>query len=280
MSCTRSAFVKQMKDWVGLKESNGSHKKIIDIYNTINPLPRGYKLQYTDAWCAGTVSAAAVTCKATDIIPVECSCSRMISKAKNMGIWKENDAYVPMPGDIMMYDWDDSGRGDNTGAPEHVGVVEKVVGKTITIIEGNYSNSVKRRYLQVNGKYIRGYIVPKYNLVAEDKEPEEVVVKGYRPTVLQWQKAAIADGFKFPKYGADGKWGAECVSVSKKAVVKKRIRYTNKYLTKIVQQVVGVKVDGCCGKDTDAAIRKWQRDNGLTADGSVGPDTWKKMLGV
>ena len=40
-----------------------------------------------------------------------------IEKAQAMGIWQENDAYVPQIGDIIMYDWDDNGNGDNTGWP-------------------------------------------------------------------------------------------------------------------------------------------------------------------
>ena len=182
MSCKRSEIVKQAQEWVGLNESDGSHKKIIDIYNAIIPLPVGYKLKYTDAWCAGTVSAAAQVCNATDIIPTECSCPRMITKAQSMGIWVESDDYIPSPGDIVMYDWDDSGNGDNKGGADHVGIVEKVVDNTIAVIEGNYSNSVKRRYLQVNGKYIRGYIVPKYDdggAVADPAPAEPTPIEEY-----------------------------------------------------------------------------------------------------
>ena len=32
-----------------------------------------------------------------------------------MGCWQENDAYVPSPGDAILYDWQDNGIGDNTG---------------------------------------------------------------------------------------------------------------------------------------------------------------------
>ena len=98
--------------------------------------------------------------------------------------------------------------------------------------------------------------------------------------VLAWQKAAIADGFKFPRYGADGKWGSECISVAREAVIKKRDRYAFKNLTKIVQTAVGVTADGLCGPATDKAIRAYQKKHGLTADGSVGLKTWQAILGV
>lgn len=98
--------------------------------------------------------------------------------------------------------------------------------------------------------------------------------------VKEWQNAAIADGFKFPKYGADGVWGAECESVAKVAVCKKRLTYTNRNLTKIVQRKVGVKADGMFGKDTDRAVRNYQKANGLAVDGCVGINTWKKILGI
>lgn len=100
------------------------------------------------------------------------------------------------------------------------------------------------------------------------------------PTVLEWQKAAIADGFKFPKYGDDGVWGDECISVATKAIVKRRTSYIYKNLTMLVQRVVGVTVDGLCGSETDAAIKKYQMQCGLIADGAVGINTWKKILRV
>jgi len=99
-------------------------------------------------------------------------------------------------------------------------------------------------------------------------------------TVKEWQAAAIADGFKFPKYGADGKWGAECEGVAKKAIAKKSILYTNKNLTKLVQRVVGVTIDGKFGNDTKNALMGYQKLHGLVADGVCGINTWKCILGV
>lgn len=98
--------------------------------------------------------------------------------------------------------------------------------------------------------------------------------------VLEWQKAAIVDGYKFAS-GADGIWGSECEAVAKKAVCKKlTIGYKNKNLTKIIQKAVGVNPDGKYGKDTKAAVMKWQKAKGLKADGVVGLKTWKKILEV
>ena len=169
----RQKIVAIMQGWVGRKESDGSHKPIIDIYNSMTPLPRGFRMPYTAAWCAATVSAAAIKAEYTDIIPRECSCYYMIEAYKKLGRWQENDAYIPSPADVIFYDWQDSGKGDNTGAADHVGMVEKVSGGKITVIEGNYNDAVKRRTLEVNGRYIRGYGLPNYTSKA-DTQPSAV----------------------------------------------------------------------------------------------------------
>lgn len=158
----REAIVSEAISHIGVKEGTVLHHKIIDRYNSRKPLPRGYAVKYTDPWCATFISYLAIVMGYTDIIPVECGCPQMITIAKQMGIWVEDDSYVPKPGDIVLYDWQDSGSGDNTGTADHIGIVEKVVGRTETVIEGNYQDSVKRRELAVNGRYIRGYIVPRY----------------------------------------------------------------------------------------------------------------------
>ncbi len=157
----RNKIVNQAIAWLGRKESDGSHKVIVDTYNQIKPLPLGYKLKYTDSWCAGFVSAAAHKCGLDRYYPLECSCPRMIELAKKMDIWVENDAYEPSIGDWVLYDWQDYGSGDDKGTPDHVGMVASVSGKNLKIIEGNYSDSVRYRTITVNAQYIRGYVVPK-----------------------------------------------------------------------------------------------------------------------
>ena len=170
--------IEQARAWFGKKESDGSHKEIIDIYNAHLPLARGYKVKYTDSWCATFVSAVAIKLGYTDIIPTECSCQRMIDSFKAINRWVENENRTPKPGDIIFYDWEDSGAGDNTGWSDHVGIVVSVSGKVITIIEGNYNNAVMFRDMAVNGRYIRGYGVPDYdmhtNTISPQKSVEEI----------------------------------------------------------------------------------------------------------
>lgn len=141
-------------------KGDSAHKWVVDTYNSIEPLPRGYKLQNKDPWCASTVSAVFHSLGYDDL--AECSCPMMVQKAKSLGIWKENDDYTPETGDVIMYDWQDDGKGDNMGNPDHVGIVVKVTDKKITVREGNKSNSVGNRTIDINGKFIRGFIVPPY----------------------------------------------------------------------------------------------------------------------
>ena len=163
---TRKAMTDLAVSLVGLNEMDGSFKQIIDIYN--KGRGKAPKMDYKSAWCATFVSALAIRLGYTDIIPVECSCGRMIELAKKMGIWQEKDDYVPKPADIVMYDWNDSGKGDNTGWPDHVGIVTEVADKRMKVVEGNKSNAVGTRSISVNSKYLRGYITPKYD---EDETP-------------------------------------------------------------------------------------------------------------
>lgn len=167
---SRKAVVDLVKSWVGRNETDGSFKEIIDIYNSFaGALPRGLKMSYDWAWCAVTWSALAIKLGYTDIMPIEMSCYYLIEAAKKMGCWVEDDSYIPSPGDGILYDWNDDNKGDNIGSPDHIGTVERVSDGYIIVIEGNYSNSVKRRSILVNGKFIRGFIVPKYTNDEVDK---------------------------------------------------------------------------------------------------------------
>ena len=159
----RKALVDTACGWVGVREDDRSHHFIIDLYNSITPLPQDYRVTYDDAWCAAFVSAAALESGMTDIIPPECSCSRQIKLFQDLGRWEEDDGYQPLPGDIIYYDWDLSRSIDCTGWPEHVGIVVGTYGPYIRVVEGNMDDGFAGyRTIIQNDWCIRGYGLPDY----------------------------------------------------------------------------------------------------------------------
>ena len=166
-------------------KGEAGHQKVLDVYNSQCPLPRGYKLQSKDPWCASTVSAVFIM-NGYDAIS-ECSCIMMVQKAKDLGIWIEDDAYVPQIGDVIMYDWQDKGDGDNEGTPDHVGIVIKVDKNKIVVREGNKNKTLGNRDVTVNSVTIRGYITPPY----EDDSGllDEEVINVSTPTEKSQEKA-------------------------------------------------------------------------------------------
>ena len=243
MAKLASKVVNQAVKWLGRNEANGTHKAIIDIYNSHKPLARGYAVKYSDEWCATFVSAIAVKLGYTDIIPTECSCNKMIDLFKKLGRWKENENRKPKAGDIIFYDWQDSGYGDNRGSSDHVGIVEKVSGDTITIIEGNCNERVARRTLKVNNRYIRGYAVPKY-----DAEPKKEVVSKNETTtkksITTVAKEVIADkwgkGEERKKRLKNAGYDADKVQAKVNELMKKE-NTTKKSITAIAKEVIAGK---------------------------------------
>lgn len=211
---------------------------------------------------------------------------------KNKKQWKTKN---PKVGDVIFF--------KNSTRICHVGLVVKVDDNYVYTIEGNTSGAsgVVRNGGMVYGlkKYalgyskIAGYGRPAYD-VEDDKSKNETPKKetstksetttkktsNKSNKIKEWQKAAIADGFKFPVCGADGEWGSECEFVARKAICKKRTTYKYKNLTKIVQKAVGATVDGKFGNDTRKYVIRWQEKNGLSADGVIGLDSWRKILGI
>ena len=158
----RLRIVQQAESWLGTREGDELHQEIMDIYNSHEPLAQGYEIGLDDDWCAAFGSVAAIQCGMTEIIPTECGCERQIGLFEDWGCWVEDDDYIPLPGDYIFYCWSDKGVGDCTGWSNHVGIVAGTAGGFIKVIEGNYDDSVKIRYIPVNAKGIRGFGVPDY----------------------------------------------------------------------------------------------------------------------
>ena len=193
---TVNDILKIFQSWIGLNEYDGSFRQIIDIYNSHKPLARGYKVQYTDAWCDATVSAAFIKANAVSAIGgTECGVQEHIQLFKKAGIWLGRTK--PQSGDLICYDW----KGD--GYADHIGIVESVNGSTITTIEGNYQDSVKRRVILYNDAQICGYARPKYDSSSNEitaSEPADKFDKSIAGTYVTKQDANMRNGASSKKY--------------------------------------------------------------------------------
>lgn len=160
-----------MRSWIGYSEANGKFRQIIDLYNSHLPLARGYAVQYTDEWCDTAVSAAAIQAGCVDLIGTECGCEKHIEIFKEKGIWIEDGTIVPLPGDIILYNWDCQVQ-PNDGYSDHIGYVESVSGQMITVMEGNYNEEVAGEVIQ--GKYGNG-----------EERRKKLCDMGYDPDAVQ-----------------------------------------------------------------------------------------------
>lgn len=203
----RKRIVNTAKSYIGTVGGSSNHSDILHFFNSVKP--QGYTAKKNDPWCSEFVSACAIQTfgkkDAITYFPLSASCPRMVKEAKAKSIWVEKDSFTPSPGDFILYDWDDSGKGDNTNSPDHVGIVEKVKDGVITVIEGNVSDKCKRRNIKVNGKYIRGFVTPHY---------ERIKNKSYKKTTNEIVKEVL-----------NGDWGNG--ATRKKALTSSGYDYNN-----------------------------------------------------
>lgn len=278
----RARVCSQAWAWKGKREADNSYWPIIEIYNSIKPLPRGYKMQRGDAWCAATVSALAQILGLTAWIFPECSCPKMITLYQAAGRWMEDDSYLPQPADVIFYDWQDDGVGDCTGTADHVGVVVEVDGETITVMEGNCGHKVATRQLQHNGRYIRGFGLPDYAAAAsainghedpEDEPPAELVPVSGSDMPATVSMPALPAGWHYvPLPDLQIGDGGE------DSPLEEAVRALQ-YLLKGRGFDVGFwGCDGDFGRKTESALGKYQRDRGIECDGIAGPETWGKLI--
>ncbi len=254
----REKVVATAKAWIGYNEADGSHRQIVDVYNSHRPLARGYALKYTDAWCAGFVSAVAIKLGLTDIMPTEVGVGEMIKLYQRLGRWKESDSYIPKPGDVIMYAWGDNGVGDCTSGASHVGIVVSCDGKIITVIEGNKSDAVGYREIAVNGRYIRGFGLPDYASKATEAEPETPA-----PTPAPGKEETVKMDLRMLKRGMSG-------NDVRAAMLLMKDKGYYPYTIPATDKLFGPKME--------AGVRKMQAEHNLGVDGMIGHNSWTYLL--
>ena len=261
---------------LGVKEGSAEHRMIIDKFNASGLCSR-YKMTTLDAWCATFVSFLFIVTKLAGkpgsgalFQCCECSCARMIDLAKEQKIWNENDAYIPKPGDIILYHWRDSGKGDDKGTPNHVGVVQYVKDSYIYVIEGNYQDAVGIRKIAVNGRFIRGFICPKYSsFSSKDKSTAST----QKMAETDAQEARKPYPYKYPALPPRGyfKFGDGYLQYRGFATQVRRVQ-------KLVSWITGIALteDGAYGQKTEDTVKKAQKVLGIKPDGLFGSDTLAK----
>lgn len=161
MSKTSREYLSTGGKYLGCKEGDKNHKKIVDIFNSSKL--KTFSISYTDAWCAAFISAIAIECDCTDIIPISANCDEMYKKGLVIGISIPKDTWIPKVGDIIFYDWNLNGELD------HVGVVENKNGNNIHVLEGNKNDSVSYRDINYKNGTITKIIRPRYKTETKKK---------------------------------------------------------------------------------------------------------------
>ena len=263
------------KAWLGRKEADGSHREIIDVYNA-GRVPGSYAMKYEDPWCAAFVSAVGMKAGCGDIIIPNVACDPMIGAYEACGGWREEDDFAAQAGDLIFYDWQDSGAGDNRGSSDHVGLVVDNDGRTLTIIEGNCSDMVKYRTIPVNGKNIRGFAVPDYRRKAAQLQtvtggdvpldPEPVEIEPLRPDAdadPDPQQPEQLCTVRLPVLRED--CVGEGVRNAQRLLIDRRYSCGGSWSTVYRRELP----DGDYGPVTKSAVRQFQESRGLTATGVI-----------
>jgi hypothetical protein len=249
----------------------------------------------TGPWCDMFVSWCANQAGVANVIGKYAYCPYHVACFKKKGWW-HGPEYKPQAGDIVFF--------ASRGVACHVGIVEKRNGtQSVTTIEGNTSVSsndnggaVMRRvrtYGNPNGSWgILGFAHPDYGKgngkitdtkAAVVKTATKAKASGnhFDSWVAELQKECNRQGYS--KQAVDGEAGpatlAGCPTVRKGAKGN---------ITKLLQRrliALGFAcgrsgADGDFGTGTRNAVIAFQRAKGLTADGIVGQNTWRKLLGL
>ena len=230
--------------YLGCEQGSAKQKKLIKIFNTVKP--HGYTASWRDPWCCEAWSAWQIEAGNTaKEVPLSANCKQIIEDAKKLGIWVEKDSTVPEIGWGILYDWDDNGKGEDTAAADHIGLVYAVDSKWIYVIEGNKGTEsvCGKRAVQIDGRFIRGFIAPKYKKnVYKPSEP----YKGKLP-----------------------------IGTVKKGSTGTDVKRLKSFLNWYENAGLNPK-NGNAKEKTEAAIKKFEKKNGIVQDGIFGSICLKK----
>lgn len=110
---------------------------------------------------------------------------------------------------------------------------------------------------------------------------DQLIAKGFTGMVTTLSgKPAVIQDTATPSTSDDEEVVDVKIQVLKKGAKGDQVKALQALLLGYGYDVGRQGIDGSFGPSTDSAVRKYQSRNGLETDGSVGPATWKKLLGV
>lgn len=212
-----------------------------------NGLKNGYAWcdQFVD-WCfyqladKNPVMAQEIECQTG---PLGAACAYSAQYYKNQGRFFT----APEVGDQIFF--------VSNGDVCHTGIVERFDSSRVYTIEGNTTDSVARRSYSLLDNYIYGYGRPKYGDAADvsTAPPQNPVSPAVKPEVNN-SKPLIS-------MGARGEY----------------VTLLQKSLLDLGYELPLFGADGDFGRETDAAVREFQRDVRIDVDGECGAITWGKV---
>lgn len=263
--CTAAQALKAYDYW------NGYYEKATSDYATTRDKSAFEKNKGSNNWTyaghiCGINGPAGLWCAMMDALAIYEACGNDKAAAKEVmwGVWPYTNvgqvynaapanmkgrrgSWTPKPGDIIDF--------VKNGERCHTGMVYAVDDTYVYTEEGNTSNMCRKRSYLLTDTYIYGYVRPNYAAASgSEPEPEPIPVEPYGSVVF-----ADIGLHELSK----GCAGSE-VKTIQRIIFARGINHES--------------VDGIFGPVTKAGVMELQKQLGLTQDGIVGKDTWKKAL--
>lgn len=143
-------------------QMKGQRNQVVDLYNSVRPLPLGYKVKYEDLLCATYVSSIFIRLGWTDIVPPNPRAWQLYEIMAALDCGVQDSKRTPEIGDLIFF-----GINKKVSGITHVGIVTEVKGTQIYYYD--IQSVVGRHTCPVGYSSIWGYGVPDY--ASKDLEP-------------------------------------------------------------------------------------------------------------
>ena len=168
-------------------------------------------------WCAMFVSFC-IDYAGVEGIPLDSNCQHWIEtlSKEEYQLYHKSGEYIPEPGDLIFFDWNESPEKENRRS-EHIGLVVEVIEETedepakVKTIEGNASDMVKYKTYELDATTILGYgQLPENPENQEEEEIQEIPVE--EPAVFAM--ARVSDPYAPEGVTLTGNWGKDVAAIA------------------------------------------------------------------